>query len=203
MLPGNLTKRVFDATVAGIALAVLSPVMIVLALAIRLRLGPSVLFRQLRPGYRGIPFILLKFRTMRDSTDDSGLPLDDSKRLDRFGRWVRSTSLDELPQLWNVLKGDMSIVGPRPLLMEYLPLYTQEQARRHNVRPGLVGWAQVNGRNESSWEQRLALDVWYVDHQSFGLDMRILVRGVRVTLMRKGISHGSEATMHRFKGTPR
>ena len=159
-------KRLIDIVVAGTGLLVLSPVMAVAALVIRLRLGSPVIFRQLRPGHEGRPFTLAKFRTMRDATGPDGHVLPDEERLTSFGVFLRRSSVDELPQLWNVLRGDMSLVGPRPLLMAYLPLYSREQARRHHVRPGITGWAQVNGRNALSWEDKFRLDVWYVDNQS-------------------------------------
>jgi sugar transferase EpsL len=194
-------KRALDVMVAGAGLLVLSPLLLVLALAVRLTLGSPVLFRQTRPGLHGHPFTLVKFRTMKDATRPDGTALPDADRLTRFGRLLRASSLDELPELWNVLRGDMSLVGPRPLLMRYLPRYTAEQARRHEVRPGITGWAQVNGRNATSWEERLAMDVWYVDNRSLGLDLRILGRTVRQVLVREGISHPGSATMHEFTGT--
>jgi lipopolysaccharide/colanic/teichoic acid biosynthesis glycosyltransferase len=166
-----------------------------------MQLGTPILFRQVRPGRNGRLFKLAKFRTMTDERDASGGLLPDASRLTPFGRWLRATSLDELPSLWNVLKGDMSLVGPRPLLVEYLPLYSSEQARRHEVRPGITGWAQVNGRNALTWEQKFELDVWYVDHRSFWLDLRILLMTVRKVFVREGISAKGEATMPRFTGT--
>ena len=196
-----MAKRLFDIVVAATALLVLSPLLLLVALAVRLDLGSPVLFRQQRPGLRGRPFELVKFRTMRDDaavgTDIKG----DARRLTRFGAFLRKTSLDELPELWNVLRGDMSLVGPRPLLMQYLGRYTPEQARRHEVRPGLTGWAQVNGRNALSWEEKFALDVWYVDHRSFWLDLKILVRTARHVLRPSGISAAGEATMPEFMGS--
>ncbi len=194
-------KRVFDLVVSSTALLVLALPMAVLALLVRTRLGSPVLFRQTRPGLHGQPFHMIKFRTMTDARGPDGALLPDDQRLTPFGRWLRATSLDELPELWNVLKGDMSLVGPRPLLMEYLPLYTPEQARRHEVRPGITGWAQVNGRNALNWEDKFRLDVWYVDHHNLWLDLRILWLTLRKVLAREGISHGSEATMPRFTGT--
>jgi lipopolysaccharide/colanic/teichoic acid biosynthesis glycosyltransferase len=193
-------KRVFDLLTAGIILLVALPLLIFLALLVRINMGCPILFRQLRPGLHGEPFTMVKFRTMRNSFDGNGTLLADGSRLTKFGRFLRSTSLDELPGLWNVLKGDMSLVGPRPLLMEYLPLYSPEQARRHNVRPGITGWAQVNGRNALSWEDKFALDVWYVDNRSFALDIRILFLTIRKVLIRDGISAEGEATMSAFKG---
>jgi len=164
-------KRGFDCIVALGLLFLLSPVMVILALVVWWKLGSPVLFKQVRAGYQGKPFVLYKFRTMTNACDSAGNLLSDEERLTPFGKWLRSTSLDELPELWNVLKGDMSLVGPRPLLMEYLDRYTPEQARRHEVKPGITGWAQINGRNELPWEKRLALDVWYVDNRSFRLDI--------------------------------
>jgi lipopolysaccharide/colanic/teichoic acid biosynthesis glycosyltransferase len=193
-------KRWIDILGAGIGLLLLSPVLIVAAILIRREMGNPVLFRQIRPGRHGKPFTMIKLRTMRDSTDDKGTPLADAERLTRLGRFLRGSSLDELPELWNVLKGEMSLVGPRPLLMEYLPLYSPEQARRHEVRPGVTGWAQINGRNAISWEQKFALDVWYVDNKSLPLDLRILWLTIRKVLKRDGISATGEATMPRFTG---
>jgi sugar transferase EpsL len=193
-------KRAFDAAAAAAALAVLSPVLAGVALGVGWKLGCPVLFRQPRPGLHGRPFEMVKFRTMTDARDANGHPLPDAERLPAFGRFLRSTSLDELPELWNVLRGDMSLVGPRPLLMEYLPLYTPEQARRQEVRPGITGWAQVNGRNALSWEEKFALDVWYIDNRSLWLDLRILAATVRQVLRRDGISAAGEATMPAFTG---
>lgn len=186
---------------AGLGLLMLSPVILCLAWMIRRRLGSPVLFRQIRPGLNGRPFEMIKFRTMRDAVDSNGQPLPDEDRLTPFGRWLRSTSMDELPELWNVLRGDMSLVGPRPLLMEYLPLYSPEQARRHEVRPGITGWAQVNGRNAISWEEKFKLDVWYVDNHNLWLDIKILYLTVRKVFARDGISAQGEATMPKFTGT--
>ncbi|MGO4303104.1 sugar transferase [Cupriavidus sp. RAF12] len=194
-------KRLFDFCVAAFALVVLAVPLFCLAILVRTRLGSPVLFAQTRPGKDGKPFRMVKFRTMTDERGPDGTLLPDAERLTRFGRLLRATSLDELPELWNVLNGDMSLVGPRPLLMEYLPLYSPEQARRHEVRPGVTGWAQVNGRNALSWEEKFALDVWYVDHQSFWLDIRILWLTVRKVLVREGISASGEATMSRFAGS--
>lgn len=196
-------KRCFDFFVAATALVLLAGPLLVLAVFVRVKLDKPVLFSQVRPGKHGKPFRMVKFRTMTNERGPDGTLLPDADRLTRFGRFLRASSLDELPELWNVLKGDMSLVGPRPLLMDYLPLYSSEQARRHEVRPGVTGWAQVNGRNALSWEDRLSLDVWYVDHRSFALDIRILWLTVRKVLMRDGISAAGEATMSRFTGTKR
>lgn len=193
-------KRAFDVVVAFLALAFFAVPMLLLALMIAVKLGRPVLFRQVRPGLHVKPFEMVKFRTMDDETDSSGRIRPDGERLTAFGKFLRSTSLDELPELWNVLKGEMSIVGPRPLLMEYLTLYTPEQARRHEVRPGITGWAQVNGRNALSWEERFRLDVWYVDHHSLWLDLRILRLTVCKVLVREGISAQGEVTMPKFTG---
>lgn len=194
-------KRLFDMLASGLALVLLSPVILVTALLIRYKLGGPVLFRQMRPGLHGRPFQMVKFRSMRDAVDASGQPLPDEDRLPPFGKLLRSTSLDELPGLWNVFIGDMSLVGPRPLLMEYLPLYNAEQQRRHEVRPGITGWAQVNGRNALAWEDKFRLDVWYVDHQSFWLDLRILLLTIKKVFVREGISADGQATMQKFTGT--
>jgi lipopolysaccharide/colanic/teichoic acid biosynthesis glycosyltransferase len=172
-----------------------------LALCVRLKLGDPIFFTQIRPGLNSKPFEMLKFRTMTNECSADGVLLPDSKRLTNFGRFLRATSLDELPELWNVLKGDMSLVGPRPLLMEYLPLYTEEQARRHEVRPGITGWAQVNGRNAISWEEKFKLDVWYVENQSFFLDVRILALTILKVIKRDGISAQGEVTMTKFTGS--
>lgn len=193
-------KRLLDIVAATIALVILAPVMALLALLIAWRLGRPVLFRQERPGLNGKPFVLYKFRTMTNARDGKGRLLPDAQRLTPFGKLLRSTSLDELPGLWNVLCGEMSLVGPRPLLMEYLPLYTTEQARRHEVRPGLTGWVQVNGRNKLSWEEKFALDVWYVDNRSLWLDLKILWLTIWRTLKREGINAENDATMPRFSG---
>lgn len=197
----GLIKRVFDITAALVALLLLASLLALVAWQIRRKLGSPVLFRQIRPGLRGRPFEMVKFRTMRDAVDANGQPLPDDQRLTPFGSWLRSTSLDELPELWNVLKGEMSLVGPRPLLMEYLPLYTPEQARRHEVRPGVTGWAQINGRNALSWEDKFKLDVWYVDNQSLWLDLKILLLTVKKVFARDGISAAGEATMPKFTGS--
>lgn len=194
-------KRLFDLTAASLGLIVLTIPMLVLIWQIRRKLGSPVFFRQTRPGRHGQSFEMVKFRTMTNARGPDGALLPDSERLTPFGRFLRATSLDELPELWNVLKGDMSLVGPRPLLMEYLPLYTPEQARRHALRPGVTGWAQVNGRNAISWEEKFALDLWYVDHQSLWLDIKILWLTVKKVLARDGINAAGEATMSKFKGS--
>jgi lipopolysaccharide/colanic/teichoic acid biosynthesis glycosyltransferase len=195
-----MRKYLMDIFIAGLMFLLLALPMLLLAVLVRLMLGSPILFRQLRPGINGQPFTLLKFRTMTDARGKNGRLLTDSQRLTSFGRFLRSTSMDELPELWNVLRGDMSLVGPRPLLMEYLSLYSPEQARRHEVKPGITGWAQVNGRNALSWEDRFQLDVWYVDHRSLWLDLRILWMTVRKVLAREGISGQGEATMSKFEG---
>ena len=194
-------KRLFDITVSGIGLLVLAPLIFGLALTVHLKMGSPVLFRQRRPGLGGKPFVMFKFRTMRDDRDAQGNLLPDEQRLIPFGRFLRSSSLDELPELINVLKGDMSLVGPRPLLMEYLGRYSPEQFRRHEVRPGITGWAQVNGRNALTWEEKFRLDVWYVDHWTFGLDLKILWLTLRKVLEREGISAEGHVTMPAFKGS--
>lgn len=193
-------KRALDILVSFTALLMLSPVLALLALAIRHRLGSPVLFRQIRPGLHGRPFEMVKFRTMTDEVSPDGYPLSDAERLVPFGRWLRATSLDELPELWNVMKGEMSLVGPRPLLMEYLPLYSVEQARRHQVRPGVTGWAQVNGRNTIGWAQKFELDVWYVDRNNLWLDVKIIALTFRRIIQRHGISAPGSATMEKFQG---
>jgi lipopolysaccharide/colanic/teichoic acid biosynthesis glycosyltransferase len=193
-------KRFFDFSVAASALFILSLPLLLLAFLVFINLGRPVFFRQLRPGIGGLPFRMVKFRTMISEIGTDGQPLPDAVRLTPFGRLLRVTSLDELPELWNVLRGEMSLVGPRPLLMEYLPLYDSEQARRHEVRPGITGWAQVNGRNAISWEDKFKLDVWYVDNRSFWLDIKILWMTVKKVLVRDGISAEGEATMTKFKG---
>lgn len=193
-------KRLFDLVLTVPALFVFLPLLAVLGLLVRLKLGSPVLFRQQRPGLGGRPFWLLKFRTMINACDADGRPLPDEQRLTRFGRFLRATSLDELPELFNVLKGDMSLVGPRPLLMEYLDRYTPEQRRRHEVKPGITGWAQVNGRNAITWEEKFKLDVWYVDNWSLWLDIKIIARTIWKILKREGISQPGQATMEEFKG---
>lgn len=198
-----MVKRLFDIVVSTFLLGILSPVMLLLAVLVRMSLGSPVIFKQVRPGLHGKPFTMYKFRTMTDARDAHGRLLPDEQRLTKLGRFLRSTSLDELPELFNVLKGDMSLVGPRPLLMEYLPLYTPEQARRHNVRPGMTGWAQVNGRNALSWEEKFEYDVWYVDNWSFWLDIKILWMTLVAVLRREGISADGHATMPAFAGSSR
>lgn len=198
-----MLKRLFDVVAASLGLLLLSPVIAVVAYMIRRRLGSPVLFRQVRPGMNGKPFEMVKFRTMRDAVDAHGNALPDAQRMTPFGSFLRSSSLDELPELWNVIKGDMSLVGPRPLLMEYLPLYNAEQLRRHDVRPGVTGWAQINGRNALTWEEKFKLDTWYVDHRSFWLDLKIIFLTVRKVLVRDGISAQGEATMSKFTGSPK
>jgi lipopolysaccharide/colanic/teichoic acid biosynthesis glycosyltransferase len=193
-------KRLIDLLTSSIALLVLSLPLILLALMVRAKLGSPVIFEQIRPGRLGKPFVMIKFRTMTSKCNTDGELLPDAERLTKFGKFLRTTSLDELPELWNVLKGNMSLVGPRPLLMEYLPLYTPEQARRHEVRPGVTGWAQINGRNALSWNEKFQLDVWYVDNQGFWLDIKILWLTVRKVIMRDGISALGEVTMPRFTG---
>ena len=194
-------KRTTDFIAALCLLILFSPILLMVALLVSRKLGSPVLFSQVRPGLYGKPFRMIKFRTMTDARDANGELLPDSIRLTTFGKFLRSSSLDELPGLWNVLKGDMSLVGPRPLLMEYLPRYTPQQARRHAVRPGITGWAQVNGRNAISWNQKFKLDVWYVDNQSFWLDLKILLLTVKKVFVREGISAEGEATMPKFTGS--
>ena len=194
-------KRTFDLALILIAAPLWLALLALVALAVRVLLGTPILFRQQRPGFHGRPFMLLKFRTMTDARDAAGNPLPDAQRLTPFGRWLRATSLDELPELLNVVRGEMSLVGPRPLLMEYLPLYSAEQARRHLVRPGITGWAQINGRNALSWDARFKLDVWYVDHHNLWLDLKILWLTVWQVLRRKNIAAEGHATMPKFKGS--
>lgn len=196
-----MLKRLLDIIIASIALIVLSPLYIFVAYKVKKNLGSPVLFRQVRPGLHGKPFEMIKFRTMKDAVDEHGNPLPDSERLTPFGQMLRSTSLDEMPELWNVIKGDMSIVGPRPLLMEYLPLYSPEQAKRHDVRPGMTGHAQVNGRNAIGWEEKFKLDTWYVENQSIWLDFKIMFKTVHKVLAKDDISAEGEATMTRFTGS--
>ncbi len=193
-------KRIFDFLVSLFALVILSPMIVFIAWKIRKNLGSPVLFRQTRPGLNGKPFSMVKFRTMRDAVDINGNSLPDSERMTPFGDKLRNSSLDELPELWNVLKGEMSLAGPRPLLMQYLPLYSKEQARRHEVRPGVTGWAQINGRNAISWEDKFKLDVWYVDNRSFWLDIKILLLTVKKVFVKEGISAEGHVTIEPFKG---
>lgn len=197
-----MLKRLLDIVIASSALVLLSPVYALVAYKVKKNLGSPVLFRQLRPGLHGKPFEMLKFRTMKEALDLDGNPLPDSERLTAFGKMLRATSLDEMPELWNVIKGDMSIVGPRPLLMEYLPLYNREQAKRHNVRPGITGHAQVNGRNAISWEKKFELDTWYVENQSLWLDFKIMLKTVKKVIAKDDISAEGEATTTKFTGTP-
>ena len=195
-----ISKRIFDLVATSLGLLILSPFMIITAFSIWIKLGRPILFRQLRPGYLGEPFWLNKFRTMKDKHDQEGKMLPDQQRLTKFGRFLRTTSIDELPEFFNVLRGDMSIVGPRPLLMQYLDRYSPEQARRHNVVPGITGWAQVNGRNILSWEDKFRLDVWYVDNWSFWLDIKILFKSLWKVLSREGISQPGHVTSEEFMG---
>lgn len=194
-------KRIFDLTLAVVLLMVLSPVLVVIALVLYLKLGCPVLFRQQRPGLHGNPFVICKFRSMTDVKDKEGLMLQDSERLSNIGKWLRSVSIDELPELWNVIKGDMSFVGPRPLLVEYLPLYSPEQSRRHEVRPGITGWAQINGRNAISWEEKFKLDIWYVDQRSLWLDIKILYMTFWHLLKQEGVHAENNVTMPKFTGS--
>lgn len=196
-----MLKRLLDIIIASTALILLAPLYAFVAYKVKKNLGSPVLFRQVRPGLHGKPFEMIKFRSMKDAIDANGQPLPDSERLTAFGKMLRSTSLDEMPELWNVIKGDMSVVGPRPLLTEYLPLYNQEQAKRHNVRPGMTGHAQVNGRNAIGWEEKFKLDTWYVEHQSTLLDFKIMFKTVHKVLAKDDISAEGEATMTRFTGT--
>lgn len=196
-----MLKRLLDIVIASIALILLSPLYAFVAYKVKTNLGSPVLFRQVRPGLNGKPFEMIKFRTMKDAADAQGNPLPDSERLTPFGKMLRSSSLDEMPELWNVIKGDMSVVGPRPLLMEYLPLYNEEQAKRHNVRPGMTGHAQVNGRNAIGWEEKFKLDTWYVENQSTALDFKIMLKTVQKVIAKEDISAEGEATMTKFTGT--
>ena len=197
-----MLKRVCDVVIASTALLLLSPLYAYVAYKVRKNLGSPVLFRQVRPGLDGKPFEMIKFRSMKDAVDAQGNPLPDSERLTPFGKMLRSSSLDEMPELWNVIKGDMSIVGPRPLLMEYLPLYNSEQTKRHNVRPGMTGHAQVNGRNAISWEEKFKLDTWYVENQSLWLDFKIMLKTVNKVIAKDDISAEGAVTMTKFTGTP-
>lgn len=194
-------KRAFDLVITFIGLLLLVPVIILVAVLIRLKLGSAIFFKQARPGLNGEIFNMYKFRTMTNESDKGGVLKPDSVRLTKFGKFLRSTSLDELPGLWNVLKGDMSLVGPRPLLVEYLPLYSEKQSRRHEVRPGITGWAQVNGRNAIGWDEKFDLDVWYVDNQSIWLDIKILWMTIKKVIVRDGISQNNHVTMDKFKGS--
>jgi len=194
-------KRFIDIVVSASALLIFSPVLLLVCIISRIKLGSPVFFRQERPGLKGQPFLMIKFRTMLNERDASGKLLPDEQRMTKYGRFLRSSSLDELPELWNVLKGEMSLVGPRPLLMQYLTLYTPEQNRRHDMRPGLSGWAQVKGRNALSWEEKFALDVWYVDNQSIFLDIKIIFLTIWTVIKRSGISAEGEATMSTFTGS--
>jgi sugar transferase EpsL len=196
------SKRLFDITFALIALVVLSPIILVTAILVRVFLGTPIIFKQQRPGFKGRPFIIYKFRSMVDRLTSDGDLVKDSERLTRFGRLLRALSLDELPELFNILRGEMSFVGPRPLLMEYLPLYSTEQARRHEVIPGLTGWAQVNGRNAIDWPTRFKMDVWYVDHWSFWLDVRIIFLTIWKVISREGVNQEGQSTVEYFKGEP-
>ncbi|KPD20483.1 sugar transferase [Idiomarina abyssalis] len=196
-----MLKRLFDILISSTCMIILSPIILIIYWQVARKLGAPVLFKQIRPGLSAHPFEMIKFRTMRDAFDKHGNPLPDSERMTSFGRLLRSTSLDELPELWNVLKGDMSLVGPRPLLMEYLPLYSEKQFRRHEVRPGITGLAQVNGRNTLSWEDKFKLDVWYVDNRSFWLDIKILFMTVKKVFIREGISASDHITAEKFKGS--
>jgi len=195
-------KRIFDLLLSSLALILLSPVMLLVSILIAIRLGFPILFRQSRPGYLGKVFTIYKFRTMKNATDSEGNVLPDEQRLNKFGKFLRASSLDELPELFNVIKGEMSIVGPRPLLLQYLPLYNAEQARRHDVLPGITGWAQVNGRNAITWQEKFTLDVWYVDHWRFWLDLKILALSLVKVLKREGISQPGQATAEPFRGNP-
>ena len=196
-----MLKRILDVVIASTALVLLSPVYALVAYKVKKNMGSPVLFRQTRPGLHGQPFAMIKFRSMKDALDAAGNPLPDSERLTPFGKMLRATSLDEMPELWNVIKGDMSIVGPRPLLMEYLPLYNSEQAKRHEVRPGITGYAQVNGRNAISWEKKFELDTWYVNNQSLWLDFKIMLKTVKKVLAKDDNSAEGDVTMHKFTGS--
>lgn len=196
-----MLKRVIDIIGSLCGLILLSPLYVFIAYKVKKNLGSPVLFRQIRPGLNGKPFEMIKFRTMKDAVDSQGNPLPDAERLTDFGKMLRATSLDELPELWNVLKGDMSLVGPRPLLMEYIPLYNEEQRKRQNVRPGITGYAQVNGRNAISWEQKFELDTWYVENQSLCLDIQILWKTVKKVVAKDDINAAGDATMPKFEGT--
>ena len=194
-------KRTFDITTSILGLIVLSPLLVIIWLLVFMKLGSPVIFSQVRPGKDGLPFRIFKFRSMTDLTDNNGNLLPNKERLTAFGKFLRSTSLDELPELVNVLIGDMSIVGPRPLLMDYIPLFNEFQYRRHEVKPGITGWAQVNGRNALTWEEKFSLDVWYVENQSFWLDLKIFLRTIKIALKREGIAHEGDVAMPRFRGS--
>lgn len=200
MIRNCVLKRFFDIVFSFLGLIVFFPVLVILSIMIHLKLGSPIFFTQVRPGLGGKPFKMIKFRTMRDAVDNDGAPLPDGERMTAFDSMLRSTSLDELPELWNVLKGEMSLVGPRPLLMQYLPLYSVEQNRRHEVRPGVTGWAQINGRNSVSWDEKFKLDTWYVDNKSMLLDIKIIISTVKKVLVRDGISQENNATMAPFMG---
>ncbi|SFS28967.1 Sugar transferase involved in LPS biosynthesis (colanic, teichoic acid) [Pseudomonas sp. NFACC42-2] len=200
MIRNCALKRIFDIVFSFLGLIVFFPALVILSVMIRLKLGSPIFFTQERPGLGGKPFKMIKFRTMRDAVDSDGIPLPDGERMTAFGSMLRSSSLDELPELWNVLKGEMSLVGPRPLLMQYLPLYSVEQNRRHEVRPGVTGWAQINGRNSVSWDEKFKLDTWYVDNKSMLLDIKIIISTVKKVLVRDGISQENNATMAPFMG---
>ena len=195
-----MLKRLLDIIIASIALILLSPLYAIVAYKVKKNLGSPVLFRQVRPGLHGKPFEMIKFRTMKDAVDAQGIPLPDSERLTPFGKMLRSTSLDEMPELWNVIKGDMSIVGPRPLLMEYLPLYNAEQAKRHDVRPGMTGHAQVNGRNAIGWDEKFAMDTWYAENHSIWLDFKIMLKTIKVVFIKENVNDESGHSMPKFKG---
>jgi len=196
-----LIKTIFDFTLSLIGFVFLSPILCLICLLLLIFIGTPIFFKQKRPGLHGIPFYFYKFRTMTNEKDNNGKLLSENKRITKFGNFLRKMSLDELPSLWNVLKGDMSLVGPRPLLMEYLPLYSKDQMCRHKVKPGITGWAQINGRNDISWEEKFELDIWYVANQSFWLDMKIIVLTIWKVLKREGVSHKQFATMPKFKGS--
>jgi sugar transferase EpsL len=194
-------NRFFEVTIVLVIFLLIFPIILLIALLVIVNLGTPILFKQCRPGLNGLSFNMIKFRTMTDKRDRNGVLFSDKVRMTRFGNFLRSTSLDELPSLWCVLKGDMSLVGPRPLLIEYLPLYSENQSRRHNIKPGITGWAQVNGRNAISWDEKFDLDVWYVDNQSIWLDIKILWLTVKKVIMRDGISQNNHVTMDKFKGS--
>lgn len=196
-----MNKRLFDICISLVAIILLSPLLIATGLVARAKLGTQIFFRQQRPGLHGQPFEMVKFRTMTDSRDSEGNLLPDGERLIAYGRFLRSTSIDELPELWNVLKGDMSLVGPRPLLMDYVPLYSAEQRRRHDVRPGITGWAQINGRNAISWDEKFMLDIWYVDNRSLALDIKILWLTMQRVVVRQGVNAAGSSTMPKFTGS--